>query len=110
LGRDAEAIRLVRAAEEQLAEGTPSDARYLLEVWAQDLASYYGFVGDLDGAVRWIRFAFQRSPAGVDARILGSALFDPVRGQAGFAATVQDIQDAARRGVGQAMERIEPPL
>jgi serine/threonine-protein kinase len=110
LGRDAEAVRLVRAAEEQLARGTPSDARYLLEVWAQDLASYYGFAGDLDGALRWIRFAFERSPAGVDARILGSALFEPVREQPGFTTAVQEVRAAALRGVDQALDRIEPPL
>ena len=110
LGRDAEAHRLIRVAEERLAEGTPEDDRYLLEVWAQDLASYYGFVGDADGAIRWIRFAFERSPAGVDARILGSALFDPVREQAGFATAIQDIRASARQRVDQALDRIQPPL
>jgi eukaryotic-like serine/threonine-protein kinase len=99
LGRDAEARALVAEAERRLSTTGLVDDRYLDEVAAQDLASYYGLVGDADGAIRWMRFAFERSPAGVDARILGSALFEPVRDHPAFGAAVAEVQASARARV-----------
>ena len=110
LGRDAEARRLVADAERRLESDGLGDAPYLPEVAAQDLASYYGLVGDADGAERWLRFAFERSPAGVDARILGSSLFDPVRDDPSFAAAVEEVRASARARVAQARATVESPL
>jgi serine/threonine-protein kinase len=110
LGRAAEARRLVDAAEQQLEQGTLADADYMPELVAQDLASYYGLAGDVRGAERWLRYAFDLSPAGVDARLLGSALFAPVMSDPGFDRALADIQARARARVAEERGKIVAPL
>ena len=95
LGREAEARAMAEEAGVELEALGISDGRYLAEVVAQDLASYYGSIGDVTGATRWLRYAFDRSPAGVDARILYSALFDPVREDPTFATAVEGAKREA---------------
>jgi serine/threonine protein kinase/tetratricopeptide (TPR) repeat protein len=98
-GQSEEARRIVEDAERQLeTSGSPSPD-YTAELIAQDLASYYGMTGDPSSATRWLRFAFDLSPAGVDTRILGSALFDPVRDAPEFADAVDDVQRNAHERV-----------
>lgn len=110
LGREADARRLVSEFERRLETTGLEDTSYLTELAAQDLASYYGFIGDTDGAIRWVQFAFDRSPAGVDARILGSALFDPVRDEPAFAAAVDDARASARARVLRERGSVGSPL
>ncbi len=98
-GQSEEARQIVDDAARQLeTDGSPSPD-YTAELIAQDLASYYGMTGDPVRATRWLRFAFDLSPAGVDTRILGSALFDPVRDAPEFARAVDDVQRNARERV-----------
>jgi hypothetical protein len=82
----------------------------MLDLLAQDVASYYGMVGDSDEALRWIETAFELSPSGVDARLLGSELFAPVRDEPGFAAAVEAIREAARARVRSTVGELAPPL
>lgn len=109
-GRHDEAEARVAAAVERLSSGAFESGEYLPEVVAQDLASWYGFTGDAAGAVRWLRFAFDRSPAGVDERILGSALFAPVADDPDFAAAVREVHDAAVARVVRTRAGLTPPL
>lgn len=98
-GRTVEARGVVELAEQRLAaEGSPS-RDYTAELLAQDLASYYGMIGDAEGATRWLRYAFELSPAGVDTRILGSALFEPVRDDPRFGEAVDEVHVMARERV-----------
>jgi tetratricopeptide (TPR) repeat protein len=100
LGRTADAQARVRAAEDRLNAGQSTDPDHLPEVFAQDLASFYGMIGDVEGSVRWLRYAFDLSPAGVDERLLGSELFDPVRGDPSFS-------DALATALTRARDRVE---
>ncbi|MDX1647896.1 MAG: hypothetical protein R3304_12190 [Longimicrobiales bacterium] len=109
-GRRAEARALVEATEERMTESTIEDPRYLPELIAQDLASYYGYVGDAESAARWVTHAFSLSPAGVDERLLGSALFDPVRDDPRFVTALTAAHEQARRRVVEGRRSVESPL
>ncbi len=110
LGRGNEARVLVEAAEDRLEDSGFDDPDYLPEVTAQDLASYYGFTGDPANAARWVRYAFTLSPAGVDERLLGSALFDAVRDDPEYATALQEARAEARARVLQGRQSVESPL
>lgn len=109
-GAAAEAAGRAEEAARRLETGNFEPGEYLPEVVAQDLASYYGFTGNALEAARWLRFAFDRSPAGVDERILGSALFAPVTDDPGFAAAVSEVQAAAIERVLRTRAGLRPPL
>ncbi len=106
LGREDEARDMAAAAGTRLTSSGIDDDRYLAELVAQDLASFYGLVGDAANATRWLRHAFELSPAGVDARILYSELFEAVRDDEGFAAAVTQVKADARAGVDRARTRL----
>ena len=110
VGRESEALRMVEAAGVALVDAGLGSDDYLDELAAQDLAAFYGYVGDAQEAARWVRFAFDRSPAGVDARVLGSELFASVEADPSFLAAVEQSQRDARARVAEARTRIAPPL
>jgi serine/threonine protein kinase/tetratricopeptide (TPR) repeat protein len=109
-GRGIEAEVLVTEAAELLQSGAFSTGLYLPELVAQDLAAYFGFIGDVPGAIEWVRYAFELSPAAVDTRVLESALFEPVRNDPRFAAAVDAIRANAIARVEAARGLILPPL
>lgn len=109
-GREAEAREMVVATEERMADAEIGNPQYLPELTAQDLASYYGYVGDADAAAEWLRYAFNLSPAGVDERLLGSALFDPVRDDPVFSTAVEEAREEARARVFAGRASVESPL
>lgn len=94
-GRAGAARTMVQAAARDLTASGVSDPNYVDELVAQDLASYFGLIGDPAGATRWLRFAFDLSPAGIDERILGSQLFAAVRDDPGFSAAVEQVRAGA---------------
>ncbi|MGY8777676.1 MAG: protein kinase domain-containing protein [Longimicrobiales bacterium] len=108
--RNDEAEQLVAEAADLLQSGSFSSGVYLPELVAQDLAAYYGFIGDVPRAIEWVRYAFELSPAAVDTRVLGSALFEPVRNDPRFAAAVDEIRTNAIARVEAARDLILPPL
>jgi serine/threonine protein kinase/tetratricopeptide (TPR) repeat protein len=107
LGRQREARELALAAARALTSTGINEPEHLDEVVFQDLVSYYGFIGDADNATRWLRLAFDLSPAGVEERILQSALFDPVRDDPEFAAAVIEVKADARLRVSRERARLE---
>jgi tetratricopeptide (TPR) repeat protein len=94
-GRTDEAQAMVDEAEQAYEDGTRPDALYVDELVVKDLAAYYGFVGDVPEATRWVREAFRLSPFGVDSRVLASDLFDPVRADPDFASAVEEVREQA---------------
>ncbi len=110
VGREAEAEALAQDAGEGLISAARSDEEHRPELVAQDLAGYYGFIGDADEAAFWVRYAFDLSPAGVDARLLGSALFATVFEDPAFASEVEAIQTRARARVLETRSELRPPL
>lgn len=83
---------------------------YTAELRAQDLASYYGMIGDAVDATRWLEFAFDLSPAGVDTRILGSALFEPVENDPRFSSAVDATSLTALERVVEMRRTIRSPF
>jgi TolB-like protein len=110
IGQEQEAREVVLTAERQLNSGGFQYPEYLPVVTAQDLASFYGFIGEARGATRWMTYAFDLSPAGVDERILGSALFDKVREDAEFAEALDNAMTLAGARVEEARLSIGPVL
>ena len=109
-GEAAEARQVVEDAERQLeSEGSPNPD-YTAELIAQDLASYYGMIGDARGATRWIEFAFDLSPSGVDTRVLGSSLFEPVRNDPRFSQVIDAVHLTARERVRNMRTRLDGDL
>ncbi len=90
-GRGAEAQRVVdsllRAVEREEDGATP----YANVVPAQELATYYAWVGQPQASLRFLRLAFARSPAGIDTRILESGVYDRVRAAPAFQAELQRL-------------------
>lgn len=109
-GRTAEARDLVTTVERTLEESGISDPDYMPELAAQDLASYYAFAGDAAGAARWVERAYDRSPVGVDERLLGSALFDPVRDDPTYSQALARAREQALTRVLVARRSVESPL
>ncbi len=110
LGRTEDARGVAEAAQTRLESWDPEASEYMADVVVQDLAAYYGYAGEPDRALGWIEEAFRLSPSGVDDRLLGSALFDPVRDTPGFAEKLDAIRRGARSLVVETRGRLEPPL
>jgi tetratricopeptide (TPR) repeat protein len=87
-GRLSEADSLVASEELALEDGVRANPEYWDVLVVQDLAAYHGFTGEASEAARWVREAYARSPFGIDARVLESALFDAVRDDPAFADAV----------------------
>lgn len=100
LGRRAEAVALADSIARELSEGGVADSVYSDVVRAEDLATYYAWVGDVELALTWIDYAFALSPSGVEARVLDSALFAKVRADPAGRVEVERLR-------GQVWDRVE---
>jgi serine/threonine-protein kinase len=67
-------------------------ADYTPVLAAEDLATFYGWTGDEVEAARWVEEAYGLSPAGMELRVIESALFDPVREDPGFRESVERLR------------------
>lgn len=87
---------VARAMVEALsdARGRGPAVGYTPVITAEDLAVFHGYTGNAAEALRWIRAAYDRSPAGLELRVLESALFDPVRDSPRFRETVERRRSA----------------
>ena len=107
VGREAEAARLIDSLR-RIAEA-PADAGtvYSDVVLAQELATYYAWLGDGDQTLKYVRLAFERSPVGIDQRLIQSGLFDKVRKTAGFEAELRRLQEGTWPRVLEQRQRLE---
>jgi predicted Zn-dependent protease len=78
-GRHTDAAAIADSITRALEARAPADTAYTEIARADGLASYYAWTGAPGRALAWLTDAFQRSPMGVDRRVLESALFDNVR-------------------------------
>lgn len=110
LDRSDEASALIAGLEERLAGVEGVYPGYLDELVMEDLAAFHAFTGDAARAAGWLRRAFDRSPNGVDARILGSAIFDLVRDDPDFRDAVNEARGIAADEVRMLVEQTPPML
>jgi tetratricopeptide (TPR) repeat protein len=106
-GREREARALVDSLRQAAAQDGESDAVYSDVLPAQELATYYAWIGDAEETLKYLRLAFSRSPVGVDQRIVQSGVFDRVRNAPGFSAELTRLQDAAWPKVLELRHRLE---
>ncbi len=89
-GRRGEAQRVADSLARSL-ESHGFDPGYSEGLGAQELAVYYAWLKRPAEARRWLHGAFDRTPIGVDPRLLRSGLFDDVLRDAGFADGVNTL-------------------
>ena len=58
----------------------------------EDLAVYYALRGEAENAMFWSARAYAASPAGLEIRVLESALFDKVRDDPAFSESIAGIR------------------
>ena len=106
-GRDREAQVLVDSLRRLTLSDDDADVIYANVVPAQELATYYAWVGDPEETLRYLRLAFERSPVGIDLRIVQSGVYDRVRNAPGFQLELQRLQDAVWPRVLEQRQRLE---
>jgi len=94
-GRDQESRAMVDSLRRVADLDGETDAVYSDVLPAQELATFYAWVGNATESLRYLRLAFSRSPVGVDQRIVQSGVFDRVRKAPGFSTELSRLQDAA---------------
>jgi TolB-like protein/tetratricopeptide (TPR) repeat protein len=107
IGREAEASALVDSLRRAAEAVGDAGSVYSDVVLAQELATYYAWLGDGEETLRYVRLAFQRSPVGIDQRIVQSGVFDKVRKRAGFETELRRLQDETWPRVLEQRQRLE---
>ena len=107
VGREAEAAQLVDSLRRAADGPAEAGAVYSDVVLAQELATYYAWLGDGEQTLKFVRLAFERSPVGIDQRLIQSGLFDKVRKTPGFANELRRLQDQAWPRVLEQRQRLE---
>ena len=106
-GREKESRALVDSLRRVVALDGETDAVYSDVLPAQELATYYAWVGNAAESLKYLRLAFSRSPVGVDQRIVQSGVFDRVRQAPGFSEELSRLQDAAWPRVLEQRQRLD---
>ena len=98
-GQAAEAAHIIDSIARAVETGTLGDTTYTEILRADGLASYYAWTGDHPAAMRWLQYAFARSPMGVDRRVLESAIFDGLRADSVTAGQLRTLKASVWRRV-----------
>ncbi|HEV8356593.1 MAG TPA: protein kinase [Gemmatimonadales bacterium] len=106
-GREAEARALVDSLRRAAAGPDQAGPGYSDAVPVQELAIYYGWTANGPEALRYLRLAFERSPVGVDQRIVQSGVFDRIRRVTGFGRELEDLQNAVWPRVLEQRRRLD---
>ena len=107
VGRDAEAKQLVDSLRRAAEIPAEAGSVYSDVVLAQELATYYAWLGDGAETLKFVRLAFERSPVGIDQRLIQSGLFDKVRKTPGFENELLRLQEATWPRVLEQRRRLE---
>jgi TolB-like protein/tetratricopeptide (TPR) repeat protein len=94
MGKEAEGRAIVSKALSDLRSSSAIQPApgYSEVITYEDLTIDYAWRGDAQKALEWAALAYGKSPVGVDIRVLDSALFDEVREDPEFAATIKEIR------------------
>jgi serine/threonine-protein kinase len=106
-GREKESRAMVDSLRAVVALDGETDVVYSDVLPAQELATYYAWVGNTAESLKYLRLAFSRSPVGVDQRIVQSGVFDRVRQTPGFSEELARLQDAAWPRVMEQRQRLD---
>ena len=106
-GRDNESRAMVDSLRRVVELDGETDAVYSDVLPAQELATYYAWIGNAAEAITYLRLAFSRSPVGVDQRIVQSGVYDRVRAAPGFSEELTRLQDAAWPKVLEQRQRLD---
>jgi eukaryotic-like serine/threonine-protein kinase len=91
LGRAREAGQIADSLRAAYAAGTADDSLASPVIAARGLAEYYAWIGNAGESVAWQDRAFGLSPEGEDLRVMASGLYDKVRGDPRFKASLERI-------------------
>jgi tetratricopeptide (TPR) repeat protein len=94
MGKEAEGRAIVSKALSDLRSSSAIQPApgYSEVITYEDLTIDYAWRGNAQKALEWAALAYGKSPVGVDIRVLDSALFDEVREDPEFAATIKEIR------------------
>jgi serine/threonine-protein kinase len=106
-GQPGPARLLVDSLRRMVESDTGGDAVYSDVLPAQELATWYAWNGDPAESLRYLRLAFERSPAGIDLRIVQSGAYDRVRGAPGFEPELNRLQEAVWPRVEEQRRRLD---
>jgi hypothetical protein len=106
-GREREASALVDSLRRAVTEPDEAGPGFADAVPAQELAIYYAWTADAALALRYLQMALERSPVGVDQRIVQSGIFDRVRAAPEFTRQLEALQDAAWPRVLEQRRRLD---
>ncbi|HEU5220364.1 MAG TPA: hypothetical protein VFU23_17010, partial [Gemmatimonadales bacterium] len=106
-GRDQEAQAMVDSLRGVAAADGEIDPVYSDVFPAQELATYYAWIGNPTETLKYLRLAFSRSPVGVDQRIVQSGVFDRVRQAPGFLEELTRLQNGAWPRVMEQRRRLD---
>ena len=74
---------------------------------AEDLATYYAWIGDPVQSMQWVIEAYARSPTGIEPNVLGSVLFDAVRDDQNFSVALDGVRSQIWERVQAARDNAE---
>ena len=105
VGRTEEARAIVDSLSAAVHADALTDTVFTPVIRAEDLAMYFAWIGDADGASEWAIEAYRMSPLGVEMRVLESPLFARVRNDPRFRREVsrersrlwQKVENASRQ-------------
>ena len=106
-GRAPEASALVDSLRRAVTAPDEAGPGFSDAVPAQELAIYYAWSANASEALQYLQMALDRSPVGVDQRIVQSGIFDRVRAAPGFTQRLTELQDAAWPRVLEQRRRLE---
>jgi hypothetical protein len=107
VGRNDEAKLIIDRILEDIEDGRTSEPGYTEVITYEELATYFGFTGDAGKAQEYVMMSFAASPAGMEFRLLDSPLFDAVRSNHNFNASVSAIRSELFERVKRLSETTE---
>jgi len=92
-GAERAAQVVIDSLERAVTRGRGRSTEYDDVIPTAELAAYHAWKGSATKALEYTRLAFERSPIGIDPRVLRSGMFDPALRDPDFAAELQTLQD-----------------
>jgi serine/threonine-protein kinase len=107
VGRTAEANRIVDSLTRAATAVGDAGSVFSDMVPAQELAIYHAGLGDGAATLKFVRLTFERSPVGIDQRVVQSGAFDKVRQTPGFVSELRALEAATWPRVLEYKTRME---